>query len=130
MKVPLIFEYEGEDGFRERETNILYELVAQKNIILATGGGVILSKVNRRLLKKNGIIIYLKSDYKDLGKRMENDKTRPLLQDKDIELTLKNLFSERDSLYSSISDFEVNTKNKRAHQVENEIRALLENENN
>ena len=108
----------------------MHELVAQKNIILATGGGAILSKINRKLLKNNGIIIYLKSDYLALAKRMKNDKTRPLLQDTDMKLTLKNLFKVRDPLYSSISDFEVDTKNKRAHQVENEIRLFIENENN
>jgi len=70
VDVPMIFEYEGEAGFREREKEILKELVSKKNIILATGGGVILSKFNRDLLSENGIVIYLKSNQKDLISRM------------------------------------------------------------
>ena len=79
VKVPLIFEYEGEVGFRKREENVLKDLVNLKNIVLATGGGAILSKNNRKLLKNNGYVIYLKSDCVDLAARMENDKSRPLL---------------------------------------------------
>ena len=130
VKVPLIFEYEGESGFRERESNVLKDLVAKKNIILATGGGVILSSKNRELLSSNGVVIYLKADYENLAKRMENDKSRPLLQGKEIIPTLKKLFITRDPLYTSIADYEVNTKNKKAYQIEKEIRLLItKNEN-
>ena len=130
VKVPLIFEYEGESGFRERESNVLKDLVAKKNIILATGGGVILSSKNRELLSSNGVVIYLKADYENLAKRMENDKSRPLLQGTEIIPTLKKLFKTRDPLYTSIADYEVNTKNKKAYQIEKEIRLLItKNEN-
>jgi len=125
VKVPLIFEYEGESGFRERESNVLKDLVAKKNIILATGGGVILSSKNRELLSSNGVVIYLKADYENLAKRMENDKSRPLLQGKEIIPTLKKLFKTRDPLYTSIADYKVNTKNKKAYQIEKEIRLLI-----
>jgi len=142
VKVPLIFEYEGESGFRDRESNVLKDLVAKKNIILATGGGVILSSKNRELLSSNGVVIYLKADYENLAKRMENDKSRPLLQGKEIIPTLKNksrpllqgkeiiptlkkLFKTRDPLYTSIADYKVNTKNKKAYQIEKEIRLLI-----
>ena len=73
VNVPMIFEYEGEAGFREREKDILKELVSKQNIVLATGGGIILSESNRDLLAKNGIVIYLKSNQKDLVLRMKND---------------------------------------------------------
>ena len=130
VKVPLIFEYEGESGFRERKSNVLKDLVAKKNIILATGGGVILSSKNRELLSSNGVVIYLKADYENLAKRMENDKSRPLLQGTEIIPTLKKLFKTRDPLYTSIADYEVNTKNKKAYQIEKEIRLLItKNEN-
>ena len=125
VKVPLIFEYEGESGFRQRESNVLKDLVAKKNIILATGGGVILSSKNRELLSSNGVVIYLKADYENLAKRMENDKSRPLLQGTEIIPTLKKLFKTRDPLYTSIADYEVNTKNKKAYQIEKEIRTLI-----
>ena len=121
VDVPMIFEYEGEAGFREREKEILKELVSKKNIILATGGGVILSKFNRDLLSENGIVIYLKSNQKDLISRMKNDKTRPLLRNGNIESIIKKLCEEREPLYEMISDFEVTTKNKRVHEIVNEI---------
>ena len=65
VNVPMIFEYEGEAGFREREKDILKELVSKQNIVLATGGGIILSESNRDLLAKNGIVIYLKTNQKE-----------------------------------------------------------------
>ena len=131
VRVPMIFEYEGEVGFRDRESKVLNELVLKENIVLATGGGIILSLKNRELLSSRGIVIYLKSDYQNLAKRMVNDKTRPLLQNGDIELTFKNLFKARDFLYSSIADYEVDTNNKSLYQVEQKIRLFIENyENN
>ena len=121
VDVPMIFEYEGEAGFREREKDSLKELVSKKNIVLATGGGIILSKSNRDLLSDNGIVIYLKSSQKDLIKRMKNDKTRPLLKDGNIEEIINKLCKEREPLYEEIADFEIMTKNKRIHEVINEI---------
>ena len=125
VDVPMIFEYEGEAGFREREKDSLKELVSKKNIVLATGGGIILSKSNRDLLSDNGIVIYLKSSQKDLIKRMKNDKTRPLLKDGNIEEIIKKLCKEREPLYEEIADFEIMTKNKRIHEVINEIITVI-----
>ena len=125
VDVPMIFEYEGEAGFREREKDSLKELVSKKNIVLATGGGIILSKSNRDLLSENGIVIYLKSNQKDLIKRMKNDKTRPLLKNGNIEEIIKKLCKEREPLYEEIADFEIVTKNKRIHEVINEIITII-----
>ena len=125
VDVPMIFEYEGEEGFREREKDILKELVDIQNIVLATGGGIILSKSNRDLLAKNGIVIYLKSNQKDLILRMKNDKTRPLLKNGNIDLIIKKLCKEREPLYEEIADFEIMTKNKRVHEVVNEIIRII-----
>jgi len=121
VNVPMIFEYEGEAGFREREKDILRELVSKQNIVLATGGGIILSESNRDLLAKNGIVIYLKSNQKDLVLRMKNDKTRPLLKNGNVELIIKKLCQEREPLYEEIADFKIATKNKRIYEVVNEI---------
>jgi len=121
VNVPMIFEYEGEAGFREREKDILKELVSKQNIVLATGGGIILSESNRDLLAKNGIVIYLKSNQKDLVLRMKNDKTRPLLKNGNVELIIKKLCQEREPLYEEIADFKIATKNKRIYEVVNEI---------
>ena len=125
VNVPMIFEYEGEAGFREREKDSLKQLVGKKNIVLATGGGIILSKSNRDLLSENGIVIYLKSNQKDLIKRMKNDKTRPLLKNGNIEEIIKKLCKEREPLYEEIADFEIVTKNKRIHEVINEIITII-----
>ena len=125
VDVPIIFEYEGEAGFREREKDILKELVGIQNIVLATGGGIILSKSNRDLLAKNGIVIYLKSNQKDLILRMKNDKTRPLLKNGNIEEIIKKLCKEREPLYEEIADFEIMTKNKRIHEIVNEIMSVI-----
>jgi len=127
VDVPMIFEYEGEAGFREREKDILKELVNIQNIVLATGGGIILSKSNRDLLAKNGIVIYLKSNQKDLILRVKNDKTRPLLKNGNIEEIIKKLYKEREPLYEEIADFEIMTKNKRIHEIVNEIINVLNN---
>ena len=121
VDVTMIFEYEGEAGFREREKEILKQLVSKKNIILATGGGAILSRDNRDLLSESGTVIYLKSNYKDLVLRMKNDKTRPLLKEGDVESIIKKLCHEREPLYESISDYEISTKNKRIPEIINEI---------
>jgi shikimate kinase len=125
VNVPMIFEYEGEAGFREREKDILKELVNKQNIVLATGGGIILSECNRDLLAKNGIVIYLKSNQKDLALRMKNDKTRPLLKNGNVELIIKKLCQEREPLYEEIADFKIATKNKRIHEVVNEIITII-----
>tara|TARA_B100000795_G_scaffold269318_1_gene258359 strand:- start:2207 stop:2731 length:525 start_codon:yes stop_codon:yes gene_type:complete len=125
VKVPLIFEYEGELGFRKREESVLKDLVSHKNIVLATGGGVILSKNNCKLLMDNGYLIYLKSTCEDLVVRMTGDKSRPLLQEGDLKETLENLFAIRNPLYTSIADYIIETKNKRANDIASEIESVF-----
>jgi shikimate kinase len=125
VKVPLIFEYEGEVGFRKREESVLKELVCHKNIVLATGGGVILSKNNCKLLSDNGHVIYLKSNCKDLVARMTGDQSRPLLQEGDLKETLETLFKLRDPMYSSISDYIIETSDKRAKEISSEIEFFI-----
>ena len=131
VKVPLIFEYEGEAGFRKRETKILSEIVKMNNIVLATGGGIILSKTNRKLLSKSSVVIYLNATIKELVKRLANDKNRPLIQNVDKEKKLKELIERRGKLYESIADYIIHTKEKRASEIANEIILNLRtNENN
>ena len=125
VKVPLIFEYEGEIGFRKREESVLKDLVCHKDIILATGGGVILSKNNCKLLADNGHVVYLKSNCEDLVARMAGDQSRPLLQEGDLKETLESLFEFRDPMYASISDYIIETAGKRAKEVSNEIESFI-----
>ena len=125
VKVPLIFEYEGEVGFRKREESVLKDLVCHKDIILATGGGVILSKNNCKLLADNGHVVYLKSNCEDLVARMAGDQSRPLLQEGDLKETLETLFKIRDPIYASISDYIIETAGKRAKEVSYEIESFI-----
>ena len=125
VKVPLIFEYEGEVGFRKREESVLKDLVCHKDIILATGGGVILSKNNCKLLADNGHVVYLKSNCEDLVARMAGDQSRPLLQEGDLKKTLESLFEFRDPMYASISDYIIETAGKRAKEVSYEIESFI-----
>ena len=124
VKVPLIFEYEGEIGFRKREESVLKDLVRHNNIVLATGGGVILSKNNCKLLSNNGHVVYLKSNCEDLVARMTGDQSRPLLKEGNLKETLESLFEFRDPIYSSISDYIIETAGKRAKEISYEIESL------
>lgn len=99
VSIPTIFEIEGEAGFRRRETEILSELINVRNIILATGGGAVLSGVNRTMLKNGGTVIYLRASIDDLWRRTRHDKNRPLLQTPDPRARLAELFVQRDPLY-------------------------------
>ncbi len=109
VTIPHIFDVEGEDGFRQRETAALEDLVRRTNIILATGGGAPLSPINRELLRHAGVVVYLKSNVHDLWQRTRHDHNRPLLQNADPRGTLQALFEKRDPLYNSIADIVINT---------------------
>lgn len=102
--IPLIFEIEGEAGFRARESVVIKELTALRGIVLATGGGAILSEQNRLALKSTGCVVYLRASVQELWYRTRNDKNRPLLRTADPLATLSQLHAERDPLYCEIAD--------------------------
>ncbi len=99
VKIPVIFEIEGESGFRKRESEVLAELVKKNNIVLATGGGAVLSRENRQILRRGGIVIYLRASVNDLYRRTRYDKNRPLLQTQNLFARLNELYVQRDVLY-------------------------------
>ena len=109
VAITTIFELEGEEGFRERETKILEELTLKQNAVIATGGGVILKTENIDLISDNNIVVYLKASVESQIKRTRHDKKRPLLQTDDRHATLKALAESRNSLYSKIADITVDT---------------------
>ena len=78
VTIPHIFDVEGEAGFRVRESSVIQELLKQNDIVLATGGGAILSGQNRLMMKQNGVVVYLKSSVHDLWQRTRHDHNRPL----------------------------------------------------
>lgn len=99
VKIPVIFEIEGEAGFRKRESEVLAELTERKNIILATGGGAVLNPENREILRRSGIVVYLRASVGDLYRRTQHDKNRPLLQTQNLYARLSELYTQRDTLY-------------------------------
>ncbi|HSI22192.1 MAG TPA: shikimate kinase AroK [Methylophilaceae bacterium] len=109
VNIPVIFEVEGETGFRKREVTAIEELTAMHNIVLATGGGAVLCKQNRENLSQHGTVVYLRASVNELWHRTKNDKNRPLLQTDDPRAKLEKLYTERDPLYREIADIIIDT---------------------
>ena len=121
VDIPLIFELEGEAGFRRRETAVIDELTRLPDIILATGGGAILDPVNRQNLGSRGRVIYLHASVDQQLKRTGKDRNRPLLQTADPRATLEELMAVRDPLYREIADLVIDTDGKRVRDVVRQI---------
>lgn len=109
VSVSWIFDQEGEAGFRARERALIKELVQGKNMVLATGGGVVLSGASRRLLSRGGLVVYLYCAPEHLLRRVAQDGARPLLASAEPLAAIRNLLVERDPLYREIADFTVDT---------------------
>lgn len=112
VRIAVIFDIEGEAGFRAREAKVLAELTRRDNIVLATGGGAVLSERNRRLLVERGLIVYLCASAADLVKRTRNDRNRPLLRVAEPLSVLESLYEQRDPLYREVADLVVETGNQ------------------
>ena len=121
VDIPLIFELEGETGFRKRETAIIDELTRLQNIVLATGGGAILDPRNRQYLSSRGRVIYLHASVDQQLRRTGKDRNRPLLQTADPRATLEALMAVRDPLYREIADLVIDTDGKRVRDVVRQI---------
>ena len=117
-----IFDVEGEEGFRKREKKVIEELTQRKNIVLATGGGAVLSAENRKYLQSRGIVVYLMATVKQQVERTKHDSRRPLLQNsKNIGEKLTQLMDIRDPLYREIADHVVMTSRRSPKSVSGEI---------
>ncbi|HCR45566.1 MAG TPA: shikimate kinase, partial [Marinobacter hydrocarbonoclasticus] len=103
---------EGEDGFRQRETSMLEELSNEVGTVLATGGGAVMRAENHGLLKKNAVVVYLKTSIDQQVERTRKDRNRPLLQNDDPEGVLRRLFAIRDPLYTELADIVMFTDRK------------------
>ena len=114
VKVSVIFEIEGELGFRVRESQVLAELVLRDHLVLATGGGAVLDRDNRDRLAGRGFVIYLRAAPRDLYQRTRHDRGRPLLQTPDPVARLEELHRVRDPLYSEVADLIVDSGRQRA----------------
>ena len=109
VRVSMIFDIEGEEGFRCRETAVIGELTNLHNIVLATGGGAVLNAENRRFLRERGIVVYLRAAVRDLLNRTRHDKNRPLLQTGDPQAKMSAIFEQRDSLYRETAHVVIET---------------------
>ncbi|MXZ81389.1 MAG: shikimate kinase [Gammaproteobacteria bacterium] len=99
-----IFEVEGEQGFRIRETRLVEEIGASQGHVVATGGGAVLSSENRRCMKASGQVVYLRAPFEILWNRLKRSTTRPLLQNDDPRGTLEGILRERDPVYHRAAD--------------------------
>jgi shikimate kinase len=126
VKIPVIFEIEGEQGFRYRESMVLDELTALDEVVLATGGGSVLAPQNRERLRTRGTVVYLRASVKDLLNRTRHDKNRPLLQTADPRARLNELFEIRDPLYREIAHVTIDTGSQSLTTLLNRLHHVLE----
>ena len=125
VKIPVIFEIEGEAGFRVRESAVIDELTALRDIVLATGGGAVLIETNRDRLRTRGTVVYLRATVRDLLNRTRHDKNRPLLQAADPRARLTELYEKRDPLYREVAHVTVDTGNQSLTSLVNRLCLLL-----
>lgn len=127
VSIPWIFDVEGEVGFRQREHKVLDELTQKSGIIIATGGGAVLSAENRNVLAGRGIVIYLKVSIDEQISRTEKGHNRPLLEKENLRNSLTKLNKERDPYYEEIADFSFETNNRSAQAVVKDIIESVQN---
>jgi len=130
VRIPVIFEIEGEAGFRKREAQVLSELSRESDLVLATGGGAVLAAENRRNLRDTGIVIYLHAPPEILCERTRHDRNRPLLQVDDPLARLQELYAQRDPVYREVAHIVVDSKETSAgslaQKLEKEVNSLCE----
>jgi len=125
VDIALIFDKEGEAGFRRRERQIIEELTRRENIVLATGGGAVLDPANREYLRSRGCVIYLKASISAQANRTGRGQQRPLLETSDRETRLRELFAAREPLYEDIAQITVSTDQGRVKTLARQILAEL-----
>jgi shikimate kinase len=127
--IPLIFELEKEEGFRLRESAMIKELLSKDSIVLATGGGAVLSEKNRKYMSNHGFVIYLCAPLEQLVRRTARDKNRPLLQTKNPKKTIEELLTKRDPLYREVADIVIETDGLTVRQVVSKLQKIIKGKN-
>jgi shikimate kinase len=125
VSIPVIFEIEGVEGFRKRESMALRGFVNERQHVLATGGGIVLAPENRVLLKQVGSVVYLRASAHELYQRTRLDKNRPLLQAPNPRQRLEELLIQRRPLYESVADVIVETGRQPVHLIVQKICSAL-----
>jgi shikimate kinase len=126
VRVPVIFEIEGEAGFRAREAQAIAALCTLDGVVLATGGGAVLAEENRRRLAEHGTVIYLHARPGHLWQRVRHDRNRPLLATPDPQRKLDELYTVRDPLYREVADIVVDTGKQSVQALAKELLARLD----
>ncbi len=124
--IPWIFDVEGEQGFREREQAVLFDLCQEDGLVLATGGGAVLRQANREALRAGGRVIYLHTSVEQQLERTARDRNRPLLRTANPEQVLRDLMATRDPLYREIADVIIETDQRPPRMVVQEVLSRLE----
>jgi len=125
VTIATIFELEGEESFRRREAALIDELTQRPRIVLATGGGAILSEENRRHLRGRGLVIYLRASIDEILRRTQKDRARPLLQTTDRRSRVSQLLAEREALYEGIAHVTVQSSSGNPNRL---VAKLLQDE--
>ena len=127
VKINTIFEIEGEEGFREREYLALKDALAEEKAVISTGGGVVVKDINRSLIQKSeAMVVYLKASLDILLGRLKNDKTRPMLDKDNKQLSLQKLLSKREPFYENLADFIIDTSHLKTNDVLKTITEKME----
>ncbi|WIM05295.1 MAG: shikimate kinase [Candidatus Nitricoxidivorans perseverans] len=129
VRIPVIFEIEGEAGFRRREAQVIEALSRERRLVLATGGGAVLDPANRACLRETGVVVYLHAVADTLFERTRRDRGRPLLRVDDPLAKLRELLDQRDPLYRETAHLVVESgggASVLAERIEKEIRARCE----
>lgn len=121
VDIARIFDVEGEQGFRDRESKALIDLLAQNDRVIATGGGSVLREENQRLLKQKGYIIFLDTTVNQQMQRLQRDKKRPLLQTENPRERLEALLAERRPIYLDLADLTIKTDKRVARRLAADI---------
>lgn len=124
--IPMIFDIEGEAGFRDREEAVIDDLTQQPLTVLATGGGAVEREVNRQHLRSRGFVVYLQSSVEALIQRTKHDRSRPLLQTANPEQVLRDLMERRDPWYMETADLVIATQQVSVHRVVKKIYDALQ----
>ena len=125
VPVATIFEIEGEEGFRRRESALIAEVAQRSGCIVATGGGAVLAEENRRLMRSSGTVVYLRARLENLWERTRHDATRPLLATPDPRGTLGELLEKRDPLYREAAHVVVESSSQSAASLVNRVLAAV-----
>ena len=126
-KISDIFEYYGEIYFRKLETEIVMELAQKDNLVISTGGGLVLKKENNALLQKKGKIVFLRATLNTLASRLKVDGERPLLQTsaENLRERLARLMKERTPIYERVADYIIDVDGKTPEEIAREIVATV-----